>query len=168
MMLTRKQMTLWRGQNKKEGGALGAPGKYYIVDSAVLPEVFTKVIEVKELLVTGEARTINEATAKVGISRSAFYKYKDTIRPFNDMLSGRIVTLRLTLKDQPGALSNALQGIAAMGGNVLTINQSVPAGGVAEVTLDVETSALRVSMEELLGSIRTMSGVLDCQTPAGQ
>lgn len=147
---------------------MGTPGKYYIVDSAVLPEIFSKVVEVKELLVTGEARTINEATAKVGISRSAFYKYKDTVRPFNDMLSGRIVTLRLTLKDHPGALSNALQGIAAMGGNVLTINQSVPAGGVAEASLDVETSALQVSMEELVGSIRNMSGVLDCQTPAGQ
>lgn len=147
---------------------MGAPAKYYIVDSAVLPEIFAKVVEVKELLVTGEARTINEATAKVGISRSAFYKYKDTVRPFNDMLSGRIVTLRLTLRDQPGALSNVLQAIASMGGNVLTINQSVPAGGVAEVSLDVETSALHVSMEDLLGSIRIMNGVLDCQTPAGQ
>lgn len=147
---------------------MGAQGKYYIVDSAVLPEIFLKVMEVKELLTTGEAHTINEATAKVGISRSAFYKYKDTVRPFNDMLSGRIVTLRLTLRDQPGALSNVLQGIASMGGNVLTINQSVPAGGVAEVSLDVETSALRFPMEELLGGIRNVSGVLDCQTPAGQ
>ena len=114
---------------------MGTPGKYYIVDSAVLPEIFSKVVEVKELLATGEARTINEATGKVGISRSAFYKYKDAVRPFNDMLSGRIVTLRLTLRDQPGALSNVLQGIAAMGGNVLTINQSVArrrrGGGVA-------------------------------------
>lgn len=147
---------------------MGAPGKYFIVDSAVLPEIFAKVVEAKELLVTGEAGTINEATAKVGISRSAFYKYKDTVRPFNDMLSGRIVTLRLTLRDQPGALSNVLQAIAAMGGNVLTINQSVPAGGVAEVSLDVETSGLRVNMEELLSGIRNIGGVLDCQTPAGQ
>lgn len=147
---------------------MGAPGKYYIVDSAVLPEIFAKVVEVKELLATGEARTINQATARVGISRSAFYKYKDTVRPFNDMLSGRIVTLRLTLRDQPGALSTVLQGLAAMGSNVLTINQSVPAGGVAEVSLDVETSGLRVSLEELLGNIRTVSGVVDCQTPAGQ
>ena len=147
---------------------MGAPAKYYIVDSAVLPEIFAKVVEVKELLATGEARTINEATAKVGISRSAFYKYKDTVRPFNDMLSGRIVTLRVTLRDQPGALSNVLQAIASLGGNVLTINQSVPAGGVAEVSLDVETSALHVGMEDFLGNIRTMSGVLDCQSPAGQ
>lgn len=143
-------------------------GKYYIVDSAVLPEIFTKVVEVKELLATGEARTINEATARVGVSRSAFYKYKDAVRPFNDMLNGRVVTLRLTLRDQPGALSNVLQGIASMGGNVMTINQSVPAGGVAEVSLDVETSALRFSMEELLGELRNVNGVLDCQTPAGQ
>lgn len=147
---------------------MGTPGKYYIVDSALLPEIFSKVVEVKELLATGEAHTINEATARVGISRSAFYKYKDAVRPFNDMLSGRIVTLRLTLRDQLGALSNVLQGIASMGGNVLTINQSVPDGGVAEVSLDVETSALRFSMEELLGGIRNVSGVLDCRTPAGQ
>lgn len=147
---------------------MGAPGKYYIVDSSVLPEIFTKVVAVKELLATGEARTINEATANVGISRSAFYKYKDTVRPFNDMLSGRIITLRLTLRDQPGVLSHVLQDIASMGGNVLTINQSVPAGGVAEVSLDVETSALRVSLEELLNGIRIITGVLDCQTPAGQ
>lgn len=147
---------------------MGTPGKYYIVDSALLPEIFSKVVEVKELLATGEAHTINEATARVGVSRSAFYKYKDAVRPFNDMLSGRIVTLRLTLRDQPGALSNVLQGVASMGGNVLTINQSVPDGGVAEVSLDVETSALRFSMEELLNGIRAVSGVLDCRTPAGQ
>lgn len=166
MMFTREQMTAGNGQGGKS--VMGTPGKYYIVDSALLPEIFSKVVEVKELLATGEAHTINEATARVGVSRSAFYKYKDAVRPFNDMLSGRIVTLRLTLRDQPGALSNVLQGVASMGGNVLTINQSVPDGGVAEVSLDVETSALRFSMEELLNGIRTVSGVLDCRTPAGQ
>ncbi len=166
MMFTREQMTAGNGQGGMS--VMGTPGKYYIVDSALLPEIFSKVVEVKELLATGEAHTINEATARVGVSRSAFYKYKDAVRPFNDMLSGRIVTLRLTLRDQPGALSNVLQGVASMGGNVLTINQSVPDGGVAEVSLDVETSALRFSMEELLNGIRTVSGVLDCRTPAGQ
>lgn len=166
MVFTREQMTAGNGQGGMS--VMGTPGKYYIVDSALLPEIFSKVVEVKELLATGEAHTINEATARVGVSRSAFYKYKDAVRPFNDMLSGRIVTLRLTLRDQPGALSNVLQGVASMGGNVLTINQSVPDGGVAEVSLDVETSALRFSMEELLNGIRTVSGVLDCRTPAGQ
>ena len=147
---------------------MGVKTKYYIVAADALPEIFIKVAEAKRMMQTGEVTTAGEAVRRAGISRSAFYKYKDTVRPFNDMLSGRIVTLRLTLRDQPGALSNVLQGIASMGGNVLTINQSVPAGGVAEVSLDVETSALRFPMEELLGGIRNVSGVLDCQTPAGQ
>ena len=104
-------------------------GKFFIVDSSVLPEIFIRVVEAKRLLETGEAATVNQAAGKAGVSRSAFYKYKDMVRPFNDMLSGRIVTLQLTLKNQPGVLSNVLNVIAALGGNLLTINQSIPSGG---------------------------------------
>lgn len=142
--------------------------KYFIVDSAVLPEIFSKVVEVKRLLQVGEARTINQASRQVGISRSAFYKYKDTVRPFNDMLSGRIVTLQLALKDEPGVLSNVLNVMAGLGGNLLTINQSIPSGGVAGVSISVETSGLRGTVEDLLGETAEVDGVLRCETLAGQ
>lgn len=142
--------------------------RYFIVDSAVLPEIFAKVVEAKRLLHTGETRTVNEAAQRVGISRSAFYKYKDTVRPFNDMLSGRIVTLQLTLKDEPGVLSNVLNVMAGLGGNLLTINQSIPSGGVAGVSVSVETSGLRGTVENLLGETAAVSGVVRCDTLAGQ
>lgn len=147
---------------------MAKPWKYYIVNAEVLPEVFVKVVEAKELLETGEAATIHQATTQVGLSRSAFYKYKDMVRPFNDMLSGRIVTLQLTLRDQPGVLSNVLNVMASLGGNVLTINQSIPANTVAGVSIGVETSELRVNMEELLGQVAQVPGVLRCDTLAGQ
>ncbi len=143
-------------------------GKYYIVDSAVLPEIFIRVVEAKRLLDTGEAATINQAAAKAGISRSAYYKYKDMVRPFHDMLSGRIVTVRLTLKDQPGVLSDVLNIIASLGGNLLTINQSIPSGGAAAVAVSVETSDLTVSLEELLTRTAQVNGVLKYETLAGQ
>lgn len=143
-------------------------GKYYIVDSAVLPEVFIRVVEAKRLLDTGEAATINQAAAQAGVSRSAYYKYKDMIRPFHDMLSGRIVTVRLTLKDQPGVLSDVLNIIASLGGNLLTINQSIPSGGAAAVAVSVETSDLTVSLEELLTRTAQVNGVLKYETLAGQ
>lgn len=143
-------------------------GKYYIVDSAVLPEVFIRVVEAKRLLDTGEAATINQAAAQAGVSRSAYYKYKDMIRPFHDMLSGRIVTVRLTLKDQPGVLSEVLNVIASLGGNLLTINQSIPSGGAAAVAVSVETSDLTVSLEELLTRTAQVNGVLKYETLAGQ
>ena len=143
-------------------------GQFYIVDGSVLPEIFTKVVEAKRLLETGEATTINQAAAKVGVSRSAFYKYKDMIRPFNDMLSGRIVTLQLTLKDQPGALSDVLNVIASLGGNLLTINQTIPANGAAGVSVSMETSRLAVPLEEFLTKTAQVPGVLRCETLAGQ
>lgn len=147
---------------------MGATGKFFIVDASVLPEIFVKVVEAKRLLETGEVTTINQAAAKAGVSRSAFYKYKDMVRPFNDMLSGRIITLQLTLKNQPGVLSNVLNVIASLGGNLLTINQSIPAGGAAAVAVSVETSNLAVTLEELLARTVEVTGVLKCETLAGQ
>ncbi len=169
MVFTCRQMTsLERQWGEMKVTEMGQGCKYLVVEAGVLPEIFTKVVEAKRLLQTGEVRTVNEAARKVGISRSAFYKYKDTVRPFNDVLSGRIVTLRLTLKDEPGVLSKVLNIIASLGGNVLTINQSIPSGGVAGVSIGAETSGLRVTMEELLGKASGVSGVLHCETLAGQ
>ena len=87
---------------------MGTQTKFYIVAASALPEIFIKVAEAKRMMLSGEAATVGEATRLVGISRSAFYKYKDAVRPFNDMLHGRIVTFQVLLKDEPGVLSGAL------------------------------------------------------------
>ena len=141
--------------------------KYYIVESSALPEVFLKVAEAKRLLSTGEASTVNEATRMTDISRSAFYKYKDALRPFNDMLNGHIVTFQVLLKDEPGVLSSILASFAASGGNILTINQSIPTGGVAAVTLSAETSNLTTTLEELVHSVEHLYGVITFEVLAG-
>ena len=79
--------------------------KYFIVEAEAMPEIIRKVVEAKRLLETGEKTTVNGAAREVGISRSAFYKYKDAVHPFQDMLHGRIVTLQTVLRDEPGVLS---------------------------------------------------------------
>ena len=84
---------------------MNGSAKYFIVEAETMPEIFRKVAEAKRLLETGEETTVNNAVKTVGISRSAFYKYKDSVRPFNDMLHGRIVTFQILLKDEPGVLS---------------------------------------------------------------
>lgn len=89
-----------------------------------MPEIFRKVAEAKRLLETGEESTVNGAARTVGISRSAFYKYKDAVRPFHDMLHGRIVTFQILLKDEPGILSGALNVLAGTRVNILTINKT--------------------------------------------
>lgn len=99
--------------------------KYYIVSADALPEVFLKVAEAKRMLQVGEAATVGEAARQVGISRSAFYKYKDAVQPFQDMKAGHIITFYALLRDNPGVLSSCLSIFAGSGANVLTINQTI-------------------------------------------
>lgn len=141
--------------------------KFFIVEASALPEIFLKVAEAKRALDLGEAATVNEATRMVGISRSAFYKYKDSVRPFNDMMNGHIVTFQAMLRDEPGVLSAILNIFAASSGNILTINQTIPTGGMAAVNLSAETSGLTLSLEELVHKIGDMDGVVKFEVLAG-
>ncbi|WP_251446605.1 ACT domain-containing protein [Vermiculatibacterium agrestimuris] len=146
---------------------MGTRSQYFIVEAAALPEIFLKVAEAKRLLEVGEAQTVNEAAQSVGISRSAFYKYKDAVRPFNDMGSGRIVTFQILLKNEPGVLSAVLNSFARCGANILTINQGVPAGGSAVVNIGAETSGLVMTIEEMLSRVAVETGVVRCEILAG-
>ncbi|MBP1737381.1 MAG: amino acid-binding protein [Oscillospiraceae bacterium] len=141
--------------------------KYFIVEAEALPKIFLKVAEVKRLLDVHEVGTVNEATSKVGISRSAFYKYKDAVRPFQDMHSGQIVTFNLTLRDEPGSLSKVLETFAKNGANIQTINQSIPGNGFAVVNLGAEISGLRLTFEEFILTIASLTGVLRYEIVAG-
>ena len=141
--------------------------KYYIVEASALPEVFLKVAEAKRLLSTGEASTVNEATRMTDISRSAFYKYRDAVLPFQNMMTGRIITFQLLLHDEPGLLSNVLDVFAAGKANIITINSIVPTNGTAVLTISCETSDLAVSLEEMLHKLRAFPGVIKAEVLAG-
>ena len=141
--------------------------KYYIVEASALPEVFLKVAEAKRLLSTGEAETVNEATRLTGISRSAFYKYRDAVLPFQNMMTGRILTFQLMLHDEPGVLSSILVAFAKHKTNILTINQTIPSGGCALVTVTAETIHMAESIEQLLHQLSQMPGVVKAEVLAG-
>lgn len=141
--------------------------KYYIVEASALPEVFLKVAEAKQLLSTGKAATVNEATRITGISRSAFYKYRDSVLPFQNMMTGRIITLQLLLHDQPGMLSSILDILAGCNANIQTINSIIPTNSCAIVTISAETIDLTIQLEELLRMLRQAPGVIKAEILAG-
>ena len=141
--------------------------KYYLVSAEALPEVFIKVSEAKRMLQVGEADTVGEAARLVGISRSAFYKYKDAVQPFQNMRAGHIITFYALLKDIPGVLSNYLSIFAGSGANILTINQTIPTNGCAGVTISAETSDMVDGLEELMSRAAAAQGVLKFEILAG-
>ena len=140
--------------------------EYYIVAADALPEVFLKVAEAKRMLRTGEVNTVGEAAKRVDISRSAFYKYKDAVRPFTDMKTDRIVTVYVMLKHNRGVLSHVLDIFANSGANILTINQSVPTNGCAAVTISAETSEVEGDLNELFAEVGEADGVVKCEIMA--
>ena len=141
--------------------------KYYIVAADALPEIFIKVAEAKRMMQTGEADTVGEATRLAGISRSACYKYKDSVQPFNDMKSEHIITFYAMLRDTSGVLSRVLAVFATSGANILTINQSIPTNGCAAVTISAETSDMAESLEQLIADVGGLDGVVRFEILAG-
>lgn len=133
--------------------------QFYLIRSDVLPESIAKTIEAKKLLDSGVVDTVNEAVDRVGLSRSAYYKYKDSIFPFNSMLQNMIVTLSLYLEHRSGVLSNVLKFVAERGGNVLTINQTIPLQGMANVAMSIDTAQLSQSTTEFLNELHVLDGV---------
>lgn len=129
-------------------------GRFFLVREDVLTESMTKTIKVKQLLSTGEVSTIQEAVRIVGLSRSAFYKYRDTVFPFESIARERILTLFIQLEDRKGSLAILLDIVASSKCNILTIHQTIPVQGRANITLSLDVTAMDIKMEEFIQRLK--------------
>nr|WP_156282623.1 ACT domain-containing protein [Paenibacillus sp. NEAU-GSW1] len=125
----------------------------------MLPEAIMKTIQVKEMLGRGDAATVHEAVERVGLSRSAFYKYKDGVYALHELERERIVTIAMDLEHRSGVLSKVLSLVAGLEGNVLTMNQSIPLQGFANVVISVDISQMTGELSSLIEIIRSQQGV---------
>lgn len=142
----------------ERGGSMS--DKYFIVNSKVLPEVFEKVVKVKELLYTGQVKDISEGVREVGISRSAYYKYKDNVFLVSEGVKVQKATIALLLAHETGALSGVLDKIAEKQGNILTISQDIPINNAANVTITFDISQLTMDIKDLINEIQDISNII--------
>lgn len=133
--------------------------KYFVVKKKAVPEVLLRVVEAKKILEISKDITVQEATERVGISRSSFYKYKDDIFPFHDDVKGKTVTFIIQMDDEPGILSMVLKEVADFSGNILTIHQSIPINGIATLTLSVDILPKSGDGEAMIEHIENLEGV---------
>ncbi|AIM15749.1 MULTISPECIES: ACT domain-containing protein [Neobacillus] len=133
--------------------------KFYLVREDVLSEAMKKTIEAKDLLERGKAESIGEAVQKVDLSRSAFYKYRDTVFSFSAVTKERIISLFFHLEDRSGTLSKLLSVVALSGCNILTIHQTIPLQGRANVTLSLNTAGMTNDIDDLLSELRKLEFV---------
>lgn len=133
--------------------------QFYIVRARAVPDVLRGVARANELLASGKARTVNEAAEAAGISRSSYYKFKDDIEEFHDSMAGMNVTLSCEINDETGILASLLGIISGCNANILTIHQSIPINGVADLSISLQ---IRDNTEDIGGMIRkieTQKGV---------
>ncbi|MCI8742348.1 MAG: ACT domain-containing protein [Lachnospiraceae bacterium] len=137
----------------------GDKSKYFVLKQKAVPEVLLNVVEAKRLLESERAMTVQEATERVGISRSSFYKYKDDIFPFYDNTKGKTITFVVQMDDEQGLLSDLLHVVAMYKANILTIHQSIPVNGVATLTLSVEVKANTGNISGMVEEIEEQKGI---------
>ncbi len=131
---------------------------YYLIDSSILPEVYSKVVVAKNLIASGEASSATQAAKMAGISRSAYYKYKDKIFEYSEQAEDT-ATINAKLIDNAGVLSSVMNELYVEGANVLSVNQSIPLNGVADVSVTVRIADADVSKDLLLEKIKLINGV---------
>lgn len=134
--------------------------RYYIVHESALPEGMRRVCLAQRLLMQGQVKTVTAAVKKAGISRSIYYKYRDSIRPYSQHDREDILTLQAVLENRAGVLSNFLNAMARWNANVLTVNQNVPVGGVAGISLSVNTAGMKIGRESLVQHLTGVNGVV--------
>ncbi len=132
---------------------------YYVLKEKAVPEVLLRVVEAKRLLESGRVSSVQEATERVDISRSAYYKYKEDIFPFHENAKGRTITMVIQLDDEPGLLSAILKTIADSHANILTIHQSIPVSGIASLTLSVDILPQTTDANQMMENIERQDGV---------
>ena len=133
-------------------------GDYLVIDKKVLPEVYEKVIATKKILQEGKVKEITEATKLAGISRSVYYKYKDYVFEFSQMSNGRKATFNMIIGHQ-GVLSNILNLISEYQGNILTIDQGIPINNLANLSLTIDISSMKIELSEMLEDLKSLEYV---------
>lgn len=139
-----------------------------VVDSIVLPEIYMKVLEAKRMIARGDAKSSVDACKSVGISRSAYYKYKDCVFAYEEKLVNKIITLYALLKDEPGVLSSILTALYELNANILTVNQNIPIDSVATVTFSIRFNDESLANNQIKTTLSNIKGVVEIQIISGE
>lgn len=143
------------------------PPKYLVVETETLPDVFAKVVYAKQLLESGQTNSISQAAKMAGISRSAIYKYRDSVFPYVNEMAGKVISIYLLLRDKPGVLSGLIAELYSHGVNILTINQNIPVDGLAAVSVSVSLDATSVNDMEMVNDLKKLDGIVEARKLTG-
>ncbi|MBQ2815321.1 MAG: ACT domain-containing protein [Clostridia bacterium] len=135
-------------------------GKFLLIDSKILPDVYTRVLEAKKLISDGVVKNATEAAKLAGVSRSAFYKYKDSVFDYNERYEGHIFTLHIILEDRAGVMMQFVNALYKLGANILTVYQDIPNGGRASLSVSFRAGLDDLNISDMVEMLKKVDGVV--------
>ncbi len=133
----------------------------YMVDFSILPTAVKATIRAKQMIEDGRATSIYDAVRRVGISRSAFYKYKDHVSDALNENARDILTLVVTLQNDVTVLTRLLRKLSKEETEPVTMGKTAPTGGMVALTLSFYLADLPYDSEDFIKMIRDVKGVED-------
>ena len=137
--------------------------EFVLVSKKALPPVFAGVLLAKQLLAEGKAANATQAIREAGISRSAFYKYRDCVFP-GSAENESSINLSVSLSDKAGVFSAMTTVLYENGANLVTVNQGKPVDGIAVVSLTIDAGHMRISADSMLELLKKTDGVISVRT----
>jgi chorismate mutase len=134
---------------------------FLLVNKAILPDVLPQVIQAR-VLIEKEDISVTKACQTVGISRSAYYKYKDSVY-LPDTTVAKKAMLAFKVDDEPGVLDALLKKIYDFSANVITIHQDMPIQHVAFITMTLNINDITVEMNRLVQTLADTDHVRKAQ-----
>ena len=135
--------------------------EFVLVNKKALPPVFAGVLLAKQLLAEGKAANATQAIREAGISRSAFYKYRDCVFP-GSADNENSINLSVSLSDKAGVFSAMTTVLYENGANLIT--QGKPVDGIAAVSLTIDARHMRISADNMLELLKKTDGVISVRT----
>lgn len=133
--------------------------EYLIVKSSALPEVYNNVMKVKELLQSGNVSSVNEAVKRVGMSRSAFYKYRDDVQIWEDPFDQNQVTVTASFERTSDALSELILSLSTGGNKVIAVSQGLPRSGFTDVMITATLADANRDLVALRRNLNKIAGI---------
>lgn len=133
--------------------------QFYLVDFQILPEAIKKTIRVKEMLKTDMSVTINHAIQTMGISRSAYYKYKNHVETSFEKPKEEAVVFFILMNNDFSLFGRVLRRITKESDEILTINRGLSFEKTVPVTIAFKTKKLPDEIEKLSYSIKKIKGI---------
>ena len=137
--------------------------EFVLVSKQALPPVFAGVLLAKQLLAEGKAANATQAIREAGISRSAFYKYRNCVFP-GSAENESSINLSVSLSDKAGVFSAMTTVLYENGANLVTVNQGKPVDGIAVVSLTIDAGHMRISADRMLELLKKTDGVISVRT----